>query len=828
MEINWKVIQEKLLAYCRSAYAENNIVMTPDELQESVLLFRNFVGLTLPYQEIGGIRQEMMGALQDACVDNVGDLSTLKTIATLIDTFLKKLIAYTGIDTFANVKDLTQMPLLKRVGLWGTTIPVFNDGTIESFRGNGDATYILGMAILTRNNVHLSPSWDDSEVTRRLKYVVAFYIYVVYQFKTQLLSREPNLVKQDLNYFKDNEENALLYDYISYGNSSIEIKKRYVNTFTKHQLYRHNEIEEKDLLNRMKDFSDNSLTDAAAKRLLVDLEKSGAITSKLVPKRYLLTPEELDRIQKAEDNYNEAILNFNDSMSEVLTRYGVTMPVNEVVDLLTKHISSVYNYDIEEAIGSADSPSQDNYQTLIDKLVQSGCPVEQGINLYKELLCINRDNDIIVRISAGKAFRSITNPEQFNEYVRKADRQVWLDTQILLYLLCYNVDYSTYRHPMYKTAMTLFRQPATNNYFHFNVANFYINELIYQLRQAVLLIPVVDLPFTEKVKMSNNVFYRHYKQLHDEDGLPHEVETFADYMENNFYLSESDAFEPDFAQIAEGVIEDKLREFHIKIEQMPTQSSIDINNSETLFVEAAKTLFQPPKRGKTLSNDAWMGVSLFKHNEEQKPIFITLDGCFEQYRRSYIKRYKRGQSFNWHLFSPSSFVNHIDFIDFKVSADNLTDDLISMIETTDVKDKTISVIDQFNRFLDIPQISSGQRKKYIKWVSDLFQSEEFSYKSETETQDTNPSIKRFMDAQDNVFTYFHDKDDAAMKNFLRMLQNEDLFLEYIYNLKQYASTVDANLADLYTVVESALLEFLNPTASQEEDEESQLMNTDAK
>ena len=309
--------------------------------------------------------------------------------------------------------------------------------------------------------------------------------------------------------------------------------------------------------------------------------------------------------------------------------------------------------------------------------------------------------------------------------------------------------------------------------------------------------------------MSQNVFYCHYRKLHDNSGLPDDIESFADYMQDNFNLSEEDAFEPDYDSIAEGVVEGKLEQFRIKIERLLQQSNKEISNSEEIFRQVAKNLGIAQKPEKTLLNDAMMGSALFKHEDQQKPIFITMDNSFEPYRKLYLSKYKRGSSFNWHLFSPAEFLNHIDFIDFKVNAENLTDSLISIIETSEVKDKTLDIIDRVNRFLDIPQISSNQRKKYMGWVNDLFLSDEFAYKADTPEKDAKSSgIYRFLDAQDSVTSYFSEKDEDSIKNFQLMLNNEDGFREYLEVLKKFSSELEANKDDLILAVEMNLEDFL--------------------
>ena len=97
------------------------------------------------------------------------------------------------------------------------------------------------------------------------------------------------------------------------------------------------------------------------------------------------------------------------------------------------------------------------------------------------------------------------------------------------------------------------------------------------------------------------------------------------------------------------------------------------------------------------------------------------------------------------------------------------------------------------------------------WINDLFQSEEFSYKAgKAQKDDVSAGILRFIEAQDSVFTYFSEKDDDSIKNFQRMLQNEDNFKIYLEVLSSYVSTETANKHDLIHTVEVNLEDFLKP------------------
>lgn len=806
MDYNWRKIKDVILACSKVAFDESGVIATDEELEDCVVIFNNFIHLNTPYLEIANLRHDMTRNLQEVCVSAIGQVEHLKNLCTNIDTFLKKLLPYLGIKSFPELKDDSEMKLLKATALWGSKIPNFKAEGTERFKKDGNGLYILANANLTRNTlVHASPAWDMGEVMLRLRYVLSLYMFFIYKFKAKLLVKDKGLAYHELNSFDENQEFALLYDYISYGNSSMEIKRRYVSTFIKHQLYRTNEILEIELIDKMKHFSEDSIDDHAAKRILSDMEKNNAIVLvRHSPKTYALTVEEMDRIKEAQENYNTAIQNYNSSIQDVVNKYCLTITIDELNRLVMTHLEAQYNYDIEEAIGDASKAEKEDYKKFAERLKQVGCPDDKCKELYDELLSINLDNDILVRISAGKAFRKISDPGQFTEYVRRADRNVWIDTQILLYLLCHNDDYSAYNIPYFKTAMALFSQSRINDNFHYKVSQFYLNEIIYQLRQALLLIAVVDQPFAKGKKLSQNVFFRHYCYLHSNDGLPSGVETFSDYMAHSFSLYEDDAFESDCDSIIAGVVKEKLDEYKISIKDIAFLSNSEISNSENLFVEAAKDEGLAVKQGKPLNNDAKMGCALFKNTDEQKPIFITLDGCFEPYRKKYVKRYMRTSAFNWHLFSPSAFVNHLDFIDFRVNPDNLTDDLISMVETSEMKDMTLNFIDRFNRFLDIPHLTNNQRKKYIAWVGDLFKSKEYSYKIEASNEEMSPQLMRFMDAQDSVFNHFHEQGGGKVKEFQLMLRDEEWFKKYIQLLSEFSKTAEATKEDLLVAMEGNL------------------------
>ena len=106
----------------------------------------------------------------------------------------------------------------------------------------------------------------------------------------------------------------------------------------------------------------------------------------------------------------------------------------------------------------------------------------------------------------------------------------------------------------------------------------YLSEVLYHLRQALLLIPFADRFSVTKRAISANVFYQYYFEMKSENKLPDNIDTFADFLDVYFNLEESDAYAADYRDIAESVVRDILY----------TDLGINVVNSKTYSEEKIK------------------------------------------------------------------------------------------------------------------------------------------------------------------------------------------------------------------------------------------------
>lgn len=798
------LIKSEMRKVCKAAFLENNVAISEAEIDEDIRLFFNFITSHSGQYFLDGITSDMMQALQSSLVDGIGKITSLKSIATLFDAFTKKILVMSGLSTYNQVSSMTMMPLFKATKII-VPVPIIDDTTIESFKGRSSGIYIFGVAYLTRNMVHNSPEWDVSEIVNRTRYVVSVYILVMHHLKGALISQHPDINQVKVFEYGDNKESQTAYDFISYSNPTNKIKNQVINSFISHLLHNDGMHKVDDLVSKIVDFSEGSLTNAAAHRLIQNLLSKKVLDYKDgIKTDIILSNEENERIKKLIDEYNDSLLLFHSEIDKLIADKRLSSDRSELIKKLGNFFESNFNLDLLEVDDQeTDLSSIHFYQEFITFIKDGGVDDEHAEEIFTCLLDICRRNDIIIRISAGRVFSKMSNPDQFANYVRNLNRDVYLDTQILLYILCINDDYSTYDNIYFRVAKNIVDINSKKKRFKLKVSKHYISEIVFQLKQALFLIQFTELNNMPQCPISTNVFYRHYYWLSKNSGLPEGVESFRDYLEDMFELEESDAFAKDYETIATGVVESILQEeFSIEIEATPRFEN-GLDEVQELYRQVIKENLCDDKPYKALFNDSLECMVLFNQPmDKPEPFFLTWDKSFGFMRPAYKRKFKRGSSsLFFHLFSPAKFVNHVDLVDFKVNANTLSDDLLSVIESHNYKQTTYNVIDTLNRFLDIPDISPEKRKAYIKKIQKkIYQDDSFSYEQSEIEQLESTNRRSFAFISQELFNHYKDKGQGYTRSYRNMLLDEDSFEKFIAIISEYLNN-ESPIPDVNKVIE---------------------------
>lgn len=803
--IQWSRIKNSIMLYCKNAFAEQNILISDNEINEGIDIFYNLLNKNIPYAMLNGVGRTMLPALQESCCDNPASLSSFLTIKTLVDTVLKILLIRTGRKTYAEVTGIGT----KQLFVWTNIVPSYSvqDPKItvavaETYKGRSDGMYLFAYTDLCRNQVHESPDVDASVVTYGLKHVLAFYIFVICKLKNELLTHCPEYGEKSFCQISDAKGEKMYYDFMNYGQAANSLKNRFVNSFIFESLYS-TDIEKKDLIDKILAFTKNSLKQQSAERILERLRTNNRIVIS-ASNNVSLSDDERLRLNEAYSNYAERINDFQSQLDSFITENNLSCDKVVLFETVKTFFENNYNTDLIEISDDIEIEERNELHILFDKLSEYGCEESNISNAVVALLQICKRNDILVRLGMGKLYSKISNPDSFDQYA-KAGRKVYIDTQLVLYSLCVNMEYGSTENKRFVSMKNLLSAITGKEDVKLVLSRHYLSEVSYHLRQALLLIPFADRFDVYKKEISSNVFYRYYFDLRDKDKLEDGIDSFADFLHDSFDLDEDDAYSPSYWDSSIAILEDIIyNELGIEIERIPIYSEEQINKASDVF----KGLFTETKyKGdQILKNDAIMGVHLFGTPiEEPEPFFLTWDSMFGQFRKNYISLYKKTKHLYWHLFSPMKFVNHIDLLNLHVDVESLSDDILTMIETDEYKNHTTRIIDKFSKILDISGIDASRRRKYINYISEeIFNEQDFPNSVEAESVDVNSEVLKIADVFDKLLDHYKDKSADSLANYTQQVLNEDFFKYLVSAVKERVlnGIDDSSMLEFYESIDN--------------------------
>lgn len=287
-----------------------------------------------------------------------------------------------------------------------------------------------------------------------------------------------------------------------------------------------------------------------------------------------------------------------------------------------------------------------------------------------------------MRLSASHIFTNITGSEKFQHYVNLTRRNVFLDTQLILYGIIYyaELEYSSkYEDINFGVFSDLVALSNRNPNIILNFSPTYMYEVAFQVGQVLSLIPYDEL-LPSDTKISNNLIYGYYWHLKSNDFVDKDY-SLSDFMNDQYELIEEDLYDSNYSGIVKNSIYDVLKRININVPRIPQYSLRDIEESSKILIKAIKDESLKNKEGLILKNDALMVCHLSNtHEHTIEPIFLTWDKSFSAFRRNYIKKFKRKDVISWHLFNPSKFISHVSLLKLKINPQAVSQEILSIMD----------------------------------------------------------------------------------------------------------------------------------------------------
>lgn len=806
--IEWSKVADDILKYARSVFKEDGQIISDSELKEALNILYHVTYETSGVFGLNGFSHDFEDALNKVVFTEIGEINPLRNLSILFDSFVKRIHVFENNPipeqkgTFINVIShfgLTQFSDLRNYNTLG-----------ESWRGDGTGRYILYKAVIPRNeNVHLAPDWDKADVAQHLKYVLASYLFIVHIRKSKILAANSKFLEDpSVNNKKTlTEDDLAAYDFLKFSRVSGELKRDIIRCFVLRLMAKVGSIEESAIKAKVDEFVGKTTLDAHT-YCLNGLQSKGKI--KIVnenPKTYSLTSEELQRLTDYANDCSHNKMQFIKDVQTILKGTALADKTDEVLrefkDLVTQRLKSAAIVVDNVGLQYNENESENSFLEYINADIKD---IEKSKEIYKDIITVCDSNDIVYRLCAGSFISSLASNTEYNGKFPMYRRDIFLDTQVILLILCVAYDdFEPGRLYNYKIARDLISIAKNEkNGLSLKFANTYITEVKGHLAQALQLIEIADAENRKFKLHTTNVFYNHFADLKESDKLPDDITTFKDYLYALFNLNDKDA-EDDYRNFLDYSLADQIEcildEANIELFNLPSYDYEDTKKSKTAFNEVLKN---NEKAYATLEHDVRMGQYLFDWKSKPKLFFISRDHSFDLYRKRYAELYCRSTPYFWQLFTPVNFVNSVDLLEMKFEPQVLSEDLLLLVDRDGGKDNAKYFADVNTKLTNLPGITAAERRKRQRLNFELFTNKKYNDIEEDNLSHADMLADKLNRTWDSLYDHLRETCPDSLEKAFAPLLNEDIYISVVKILKDYVESVENDLATLLNNIDGII------------------------
>lgn len=808
--IEWSKVSNDICKYAKSVFKEDGMAISDAELKDALNIMYHIIYEKSGVFELDGFSHSFDDALNKAIITEIGELNPLRAISILFDSFVKRIHVFEDhplpnhLGAFIKVIDhfgLSQFSDLKNYNTQGKT-----------WRSTGTGKYILYKAVIPRNeNAHLAPDWDKSDVAQYLKYALAAYLFISHIRKPQILALHPNFLQDPSikNRETVTDEDLAAYDFLKFSRASGELKRDIIRCFVLRLMAKEGPIQESIIKAKVDEFVGKTTLDAHTYCLNGLYSKGKIEVVHETPKTYSLTSDEQQRLTDYANDCSHNKMQFRNDLQTILNGTALASKTDEVLvefkNLVTQRLKSAAIVVDNLGLNYDETEDENSFLKFLNSDIND---IEISKKIYKEIIALCSSNDIVYRLCAGSFMSSLASTTEYNGNPQMYRRDVFLDTQVILPILCVVYDdFEPGRLYDYKIARDLISIAKNEkNGLSLKFANTYITEVKGHLAQALQLIELADAENRKFELRTNNVFYNHYADLKNSDKLPDDIITFKDYLYILFNLEDYDA-EDDYKNFLDNSLADQIKyllsEANIELFYLPSYTYEDTKKSEIAFNAVLK---YNEKSYATLEHDVRMGQYLFDWEDKPKLFFISRDHSFDLYRKKYAGLFCRANPYFWQLFTPVNFVNSIDLIEMKFDPQVLSEDLLLLVDRDGDKDNARYFADVNTKLTNLPGITAIERRRRQKLNFELFTNKEYNDIDEVNVTYVDSIAAKLNRTWDSLYNHMREKCPDNIEKAFAPLLDDSIYMAVVTNLRTYVESIENDLNALLNKIDSIIYE----------------------
>ena len=633
------------------------------------------------------------------------------------------------------------------------------------------------------------------------------------------------IIKNAINFYLNikaenifSNADKMQFDLLSFGSPTLEIKEKFAQALIINNLFEKGPT----LIDTLKalimqSFNVNDNGNFCEKQINI-LKTNRVIHSDPNNKSIiLLSDDQLKTLNSLKENLDIEESQLVNEITLVLRKHKLEKLVKEILEKLLIFYKKNRSQDLNEIKRKVD---ENDFETITisdlrSSLLNNGLIKSNADILLKELLEVCSKNTLLQRISSSNLFFNLIDSPLLIAYINEQPKPIYLDTPILLHLICvfYN-PYTSYSNIYYKIAkdFSIYTKKGDIKLKLYAIEG-YIAEVAFQIDEAFLLLPFIEKDLYKAFGgKSNNVFYNFFTYLKESDNLESGIDTFSDFMKD---------FGFNYKSNSENTISNLIEE----IKYLLSSNGIEICSTknykyDTYYRESYNALEKEVQEyysynnlnrsAKTLEHDLLMMLHLFDNDTHSiDPTLVTWDNTFFDIRKTYHKSHPNAAF--WHLFRPAKLIDHFSLLRFKIVSSSLPHSVYSILETDyDINGKIKNLQATVLRIIDLNTLSGVKLAKELRELrTNSIYEVDSKIAGEMTKIETSPLDIIFFEISKHYFKHeskFHIKD---LKRILNSETTVDSVINIIRAEMSSYSKSETISKDLFTKLDK-LIE--NPTS----------------
>lgn len=505
------------------------------------------------------------------------------------------------------------------------------------------------------------------------------------------LKGAPNLPKSD--------NQRTVYELLAGGGKINDLKSEFIYSFMLCRLYDYDLQTPDDLAEYLNKTLNCQVSGYFITNYFADRSADLSINAE---GRYSLTPEARANIEFHRESSKAERMKLIESINQLLSDNGI---VNIDASLIIDSLEKIYarNADMEIQM-----PGRDNSIAYMARLRSIGelksllikaNPDNKNVdNIVTKIIEISGENDYLSKLTNTYLFNNLLKSSDLDKYVNSEIRRVWIDTQVLLPMICVLAYESDSQEFQYQSAKSLFEKAVNlDGRVLFFTTDMYVEEVAVHFWEALAVSRLENSIDIEGLGGSRNYFYNFFRRGNRE-GL-FNFEYFSDFIDSLLHTSDVDLMTR--KEFISGISKSLSESLEMCNVQVYDTTKYDSPAYEPLIQKLLKNLSDKGRNKpytsvksdvKSVMLLSEKGLNMNPDTElYSEPYLVSWDASLRIFNSLFRPDGEHGA---WLVYSPLQLANRLSVMNFKVDPGLLSYEIVSLTE------KNFGSAQEKRRFVD--------------------------------------------------------------------------------------------------------------------------------